>query len=130
MEAKNPNGKITLNYGESQVKLRIGERTELGSASHPGFNQGKQNTTSLTFAAEVKNALVNDGVMAKLKNGYRSREVVVFAEVRTSIGLGVERWRTGMVVVNILCGEVTLKKLDDGDMPKCRINMLKWINIR
>lgn len=131
LEVRNPNSKITLYYGGTDVQVTVGERTEtdLGSSSVPGFTQETKNTTVLKFTAVDKSLLVEDGVGAKLRAQFRSRDLVVFMEVRTSVGLGVESWKIGTMGVHVLCGGVSLKKLDGGAMPKCTINLLKWINI-
>lgn len=129
VEARNPNSKITLKYGKTSVTLtaRLGEEeTELGSARSGEFTQGRKNTTVLRWTVQKKNELVEDAVGAKLKARYRSRAMVVSVEVRTRVKLGVGGCIIGTMGMRISCGDVTLKRLDGGDMPKCTINVLKW----
>ena len=126
---RNPNDKITFKYSKTSVTLTAGigeDETELGSGSSGEFTQGKKNTTVLKWTVQEKNVLVADEVGAKLKARYRSRGLVVSAEVRTKIRLGVGGWRIGTVGMHISCGDVSLKQLDGGDMPKCTVNVLKW----
>ncbi|XP_010251538.1 PREDICTED: uncharacterized protein LOC104593414 [Nelumbo nucifera] len=130
-ETTNPNHKITFYYGESQVRVTVGEEdgVDLGSTFVPAFTQGRRNTTVLKFGTQVKHMLIDDGDGTKLKAGFQSKQLVIFVEVRTKVGLGVQRWRMGMLSVKVLCGDVSLKKLEDGAMPRCDVNLLKWINL-
>ncbi|KAJ7007787.1 hypothetical protein NC653_006730 [Populus alba x Populus x berolinensis] len=51
-------------------------------------------------------------------------------DVKTSIGIGVEGVKTGLLGVEVLCGGVTLKETNY-EMPRCIHKLpLKWINIR
>lgn len=131
VEVRNPNDKITFRYGKTSVTLTAGlgeDETELGSGSSGEFTQGKKSTTVVKWTVHEKNVLVADEVGAKLKARYRSRAMVVSVVVRTRVSLGVGGWRIGTVGMHISCGDVALKKLDGGDMPKCTVNVLKWIN--
>ncbi|XP_057980601.1 NDR1/HIN1-like protein 6 [Malania oleifera] len=132
IEAKNPNRKLTLYYGRSELQLsEERDGTELGSASQSGFTQEKGNVTVLKLTAGVK-TVVEDGLGRKLKAGYRSKALVVAAEIRTRVGLGVGRWRIGTLGLSVVCGgggDMSLKKLKGGVMPKCTIRILKWIHI-
>ena len=129
VEVRNPNDKITFRYGKTSVTLTAGlgeDETELGSGSSGEFTQGKKSTTVVKWTVHEKNVLVADEVGAKLKARYRSRAMVVSVVVRTRVSLGVGGWRIGTVGMHISCGDVALKKLDGGDMPKCTVNVLKW----
>ena len=127
IEIKNPNGKLAIYYGGTQVGVTVGEdETELGSKEVSGFTQGKKNTTSLKVETSVKNQLVDDGSGTKLKNGFKNKGLVVDVEARTRVGFIVQGLKIGTVGVNALCGAVSLKKLDSGDMPKCSVNLFKW----
>lgn len=132
VEVKNPNEKLGLYYGVTEVDVGLGQdgRIALGSASLPGFSQGKKNVTSLKVATEVQDELVEDGAGAELRSGYRSKNLVVKVEVRTSVGMNVEGWQVGKVGVNVECGDVTMKDVEDGDMPRCNIKLLNWISFQ
>ncbi|XP_038684521.1 uncharacterized protein LOC119984580 isoform X2 [Tripterygium wilfordii] len=130
VEIENPNGKLTYYYGGSDVDVTVGKdrETKLGSAFVDGFTQKKKNITSLKIETQVKDRLVDDSTGEKLREAYKNKGLVVNVAVRSKVGLGVEGIKIGFLSVNVLCGDVSLKKLDNV-MPKCTINMFKWINI-
>ncbi|KAG6667019.1 hypothetical protein I3843_01G067300 [Carya illinoinensis] len=133
VEVKNPNGKLSLFYKQSTVKVTFSvgheEDTEVGSKDVPEFTQGMANTTSIKVETGVKNQLVDDGEGRQLKARFHSQELVVNVEVRSGVGFFVDGLRIGPLGVKVLCGGVSLKKLETGDMPKCTVTTLKWINI-
>lgn len=107
--------------------MTLGEDdTELGPRKVPGFTQRKQNSTSLKAETGVRNQLVDDGVGKRLKAGFRNKEMVVKVEVRSRVGFIVDGQSIGPLGVKVICGGVSLKRLEAGFMPKCTINTLKW----
>lgn len=126
IEVKNPNGKLELYYGGTHVDVTAWGDTELGTKDVGGFTQGKGNTTSLKVETTVKNQLVDDGIGRRLKNGYKSKELVVNIEGKTHVGYIVQGVKIGTAEVGVFCGGVSLKKLDSGDMPKCSLDLLQW----
>ncbi|KAL5572048.1 hypothetical protein UlMin_021645 [Ulmus minor] len=126
VEVKNPNGKLALYYGTTSIDITVGGETELGSKEVGGFVQAKKNATSVKVATAVKSQLVDDGSGTKLKNGYRSKDLMVNVEAKTHLGYIVQGWKIGTVGVNVHCGGRRLRKLDNGDMPRCTVNILKW----
>lgn len=132
LEVKNPNGKMTYYYGHTEVDVSFGEggdETELGTTTVPEFTTGKKNTTSLKVATKTSNKLVVDRVGSRLLTRYRSKTLPVNVEARTKVGLGVAGLKIGMVGMTVKCDGLTMKHLYGGDMPKCGINVLKWLNI-
>ncbi|KAK6918264.1 hypothetical protein RJ641_016686 [Dillenia turbinata] len=128
VEVKNSNKKIKVFHGKTQVKVTVGEDTDLGTANMGGFGLGTKNTTLLKFVTERRNGLVDDSVGTKLKKEFKNEKLVVVAEVKTSVGFGVNNLRTAKVEVSAVCGknkDVTLKKLGDGTMPKCTFYLFK-----
>lgn len=129
IEIRNPNEKMVYHFGESQVGFTAGDKDneiELGSTSLPEFRQGKRNATSLKIETNVKDELIEDGVGSRLLDQFASKKLKVNIEVKTGVGIGVELVKTGLLGVDVLCGGVTLKDLEGGDMPTCTINTLKW----
>ncbi|KDP28527.1 hypothetical protein JCGZ_14298 [Jatropha curcas] len=132
VEVRNPNPRLTYRYGVSEVEITVGkeQQTELGSTSLAGFIQAKKNTTSLKIATRVKNAVIEDGVGSRLKSHFKSRSMVVNLRAKTTVGLGVMKGlEIGMLGLDVLCDGITLKEIDGGNMPKCTIRTLKWINV-
>ncbi|XWS35859.1 hypothetical protein CRYUN_Cryun20dG0032900 [Craigia yunnanensis] len=132
LEVKNPNGKMTYYYGDTDIDVSVGEggdETGLGTTTVPEFTLGKQNTTSLKVQTKLSNKLVVDGVGSRLLTRYRSKTLPLNVEVRTKVGFGVAGLKIGMVGVTVKCDGITMKQLDGGDMPRCDINILKWCHI-
>ncbi|TYJ08915.1 hypothetical protein E1A91_A11G104500v1 [Gossypium mustelinum] len=132
LEVKNPNGKMTYYYGDTEVEVSFGEggyETELGTTTVPAFTMLQKNTRSLRVETKASNKLVVDEVGNKLRARYRSKSLPVNVEARTKVGVGVAGLKIGMVGVTVKCDGMSKKQLDGGDMPKCVINMLKWLNI-
>lgn len=100
--------------------------TELGSKGVDGFTQKRRNITSLKVETVVKNQVVDDGDGSKLKARFQSKGLVVSVEVQSGLGFIVEGLKIGPLGVKVLCGGVSLKRLESGDMPSCTINTLKW----
>lgn len=131
IEVKNPNNYLHVNYGKFEADLSA-ENVGLGTAGLAGFTQGKKNLTVVKLTAEVKGVLVgNEAAAKRLKEGVRSKGVVVWTEVRFGVGMGADRWNTARASVKVVCGGVSLKEIDNGAVPKCRVylDMFNWINI-
>ncbi|XP_044502370.1 NDR1/HIN1-like protein 13 [Mangifera indica] len=131
VEARNPNEKLTYYYGVSEVEVSAGKDKEIefGSKNLAGFTQAKHSMTSLKIETK-NNQLVEDGAGTRLMSRYKNKDMVVNVDIRTRVGVGWKGWkiRPLNLGVNVICGGVTLKTLN-GEMPKCTINLLKWINI-
>lgn len=69
------------------------------------------------------------GIGSKILDQFTNKKLKVDMDVKTSIGIGVEGVKTGLLGVEVLCGGVTLKETNN-EMPRCIISTLKWINIR
>ncbi|XP_015888818.1 NDR1/HIN1-like protein 6 [Ziziphus jujuba] len=133
IEVKNPNTKLKVYYGRTQINAIVGKgesETELGQSEVAGFTQGIKNVTSLKIESSTKNRLIDDKDGRKLKSGYKTKNLEVRVKARTSLGYVVGRWRIGALRVTVSCGGMTFKSLDGGgEMPKCTVNFLRWINI-
>ncbi|XP_010669432.2 NDR1/HIN1-like protein 6 [Beta vulgaris subsp. vulgaris] len=131
VEVKNPNSKIKIYYDVTEVTLMADEEIELGSASLPAFKQPANNVTLLKFTAETGKKVVDSTTGLKLKDRVKNEQVVVNAAVKTKVGVGVFNTKFGMLPVNVNCGGITLKQINDGKTsPKCSFNTLRWINVK
>ncbi|KAF7138133.1 hypothetical protein RHSIM_Rhsim07G0007300 [Rhododendron simsii] len=129
IEVKNPNNFLHVNYGRIEADLSA-ENVDLGTAGVAGFTQGKKNTTVVKLTTEVKGVLIgNEAAAKRLKEGVRSKGVVVGTEVRVGIGMGANGWNTARASVKAVCGGVSLKEVENGAVPKCKILFFDWINL-
>lgn len=128
-EATNPNTKIDFYYGKTHIRMTVEDDVEIGSVSIPEFTQLRKNTTILPFEMTTDNMLIDDDTGRRLKDRIRNKMMVVNLEVRTSIGIGLEKIKLGKMAVTVICEHVNIKQVDGGETPKCTINLLKWINI-
>ncbi|GAB2289944.1 hypothetical protein Dimus_024242 [Dionaea muscipula] len=129
VEARNPNERVVIYYGDTTVSLTADEDVSLGSATVSGFAQGTKNVTLLKFVARVTGQEIDDVIGKMVAARVKSHAVVIDAEAKTKVGLGFGSFKVGMLGVNVICGDVTLKELNNGDPPKCTLNTLKWINL-
>ncbi|XP_019056688.1 PREDICTED: uncharacterized protein LOC104802056 [Tarenaya hassleriana] len=128
VELKNPNAKLALYFGDTDMAVTVGqgiEETSLGSATVPGFRQGPRNTTSIKVATGVKNELVDNNVAKRLAAKFQSKDLLINVEAKSKVGLGIGNVKIGMLGITLRCGGVSLDKLDS-DSPKCILNTLKW----
>lgn len=131
IEVRNPNEKIMYHFGESEVGTTMGdEEVNLGSTSLPKFKQEKGNATSLKTVTSVKSELVEDRIGSAILNQFKNKKLKVKMNVRTRVGISVAGMKTGMLGVEVLCGGVTLKETESGEMPRCVMKILKWIVVR
>ncbi|XP_022150413.1 NDR1/HIN1-like protein 6 [Momordica charantia] len=129
VEFKNPNDKLGIVYGRIEYDVTVGEMTEFGRRSIPGFTQGRRNSTTVKAETGVKSKLlaVDDG--GKMSSWFQSKTLPVKVEADTAVGLVVQGWSIGPLAVRLDC-ESRLKSVEAGDMPDCNIHFLRWITIR
>uniref|UniRef100_A0A803KZI7 Uncharacterized protein n=1 Tax=Chenopodium quinoa TaxID=63459 RepID=A0A803KZI7_CHEQI len=118
---------MKIYYGETKVSLTADHETELGSATVGAFKQPANNVTLLKFTVVVAKGVVDSTTGKRLKDRVKSEQVVVNAAVKTVVGIGVFKTKIGMLPVNVNCGDVSLKQLNDGKTsPTCSFNTLRW----
>ncbi|KAI4378030.1 hypothetical protein MLD38_015573 [Melastoma candidum] len=129
IEVKNPNSKLVIYYGSSDVDMRLtdgSKELQFDEKRVAGFRQSKGNVTRLRVENTVKDAAVGGTLASKLKK----KEAGVGVTVKTSVG--VEFWglKVGKLGVRVDCGGgrgTALKDVEKGRvMPRCSINALKW----
>ncbi|KAK9743121.1 hypothetical protein RND81_03G219000 [Saponaria officinalis] len=130
VEAKNPNTKLKIHYGVTEVSLNLDEEVDLGSTTLPGFVQPPNNMTLLKFNVGVENEVIDSSSGTRLSTRVKNENTEVNAAVKTKVGVGIWKTKIGMLPVNVNCGGITLKQLNDGSgSPKCSFNTLRWITI-
>ncbi|KAL2251795.1 UNVERIFIED_CONTAM: hypothetical protein Sindi_2301800 [Sesamum indicum] len=128
VEIKNPNQELKMVYDRTQISINAAEgNANLGRQTVPGFTQNKNNVTNLKFTMKAEKEPLDSKSADELKDGFRSKSLLVDAELRTGIGLKGSGWATSTARVDVLCQGVRLSQVrDGGEMPKCRFKILNW----
>ncbi|KAK1321831.1 hypothetical protein QJS10_CPA03g00229 [Acorus calamus] len=132
VQAYNPNSKIGFLYGRSTASVSANgdddddDDVEMGTGTVEGFEQGRKNATVMKFSVKVREVAVDDDVGVRIRRRFKSGEIRYSVEVRTRVGLRVNGRRTGDVPVRVICERVSLRRMNKGEIPKCKINTLKW----
>ncbi|KAL8541087.1 hypothetical protein ACS0TY_002390 [Phlomoides rotata] len=118
---KNPNQNFGIVYGRTHILLSaVNGDVNLGEQTLGGFNQGKNNVTTLRFATKVQKEIVDGKSADELMKGIKKKNLMMSAEIRSGIGLK----QMIPVRVSVVCvGKMTLNQLQQ---PKCRIKLLNW----
>ncbi|KAL0373769.1 UNVERIFIED_CONTAM: hypothetical protein Sradi_3292600 [Sesamum radiatum] len=96
VEIKNPNQELKIVYDRTQISLSAADgNADLGKQTVPGFTQNKNNVTNLKFTMKAENELLDSKSADELKNGFKSKSLLVDAELTTGIGLKGSGWTTG-----------------------------------
>ncbi|THU55715.1 hypothetical protein C4D60_Mb11t09490 [Musa balbisiana] len=126
----NPNGRIVVEYGDGKARMSVADDdgdVAVGEAAIAGFEQARRNRTVVRFAAAAKGVAVDEVAGARIRAGFRSKEVRFVVEVRTKVGIRVGGMSTGKVPIRVGCGPVSLKEgVSGGTPPKCRFYLLRW----
>ncbi|KAL0412125.1 UNVERIFIED_CONTAM: hypothetical protein Slati_3802200 [Sesamum latifolium] len=128
VEIKNPNQELKIVYDRTQISLSAADgNANLGKETVPGFTQNKNNVTNLKFTMKAEKELLDSKSADELKNGFKSKSLLIDAELTTGIGLKGSGWTTSTARVDVLCRGVRLSQVrDGGEMPKCRFKILNW----
>ncbi|CAL9770489.1 unnamed protein product, partial [Musa acuminata subsp. burmannicoides] len=128
--ATNPNGRLVLEYGDGEARIAVADDdgdVAVGTAAIAGFEQGRRNRTLVRFASAVKGVAVDEVAGARIRAGFRSKEVRFLVDVRTRLGVRVGGKNTGKVPIRVGCDPVSLKQgVSGGTLPKCRFYFLRW----
>ncbi|KAE8685496.1 3'-5'-exoribonuclease family protein isoform 1 [Hibiscus syriacus] len=109
LEVKNPNLKMTFNFGDTELDVSFGE----------GGGEAAAGTTAVTGST-------GETELDEIRTGHQNKTFPVIVKAQTKVGLGVAGLKIGKMAVTVKCCDgITVKQLDGGDMPKC-VNMLKW----
>ncbi|CAL9121332.1 unnamed protein product [Musa textilis] len=128
--ATNPNGRIVLEYGDGDARVVVADDdgdVGVGAVAITGFEQGRRNRTVVRFAAAAKGVSVDEVAGARIRAGFRSKEVRFGVELRTKVGLQVGGKSTGKVLIRVRCSPVSLKQgVSGGTLPKCLFYLFTW----
>ena len=127
VEVKNPNSRMQWYFGKSVIQISADEEDlNLGSDSMPAFTIKELEVTSLKAETSVEGQPLDDSHGKNLKIRVENKEIVLNVDVRTRAGVHLEGWKIGTLEINVVCGNVSLKKLESGEIPTCAINVFKW----
>ncbi|KAK6142724.1 hypothetical protein DH2020_023072 [Rehmannia glutinosa] len=127
VEIENPNQKLGIVYDKTRVLLSaINGDVVLGDASLPGFSQEKNNATSLEIGMRVQHEVLDNGSAEELGKGFKNKNLLVNAEIRSGVCLKGGLWGViGTVKVKVVCEGMRLSQVQGGGtVPKCRIKIL------
>lgn len=124
IEFKNTNkNNIKFVYDRTTMLLHgnsLSGDLNLGQRTVPGFSQGRNNVTVVKFTMKGKEAL-NGQDAKRVTEQFRAKSLMMTVELSMEIGIEVNGLSTGTVSVNIVCGASTLKDIQNGAIPKCRV---------
>lgn len=124
VEFVNANRNIKFSYDKVSMAA-INDETGLILAEEivPGFTQGVNNVTTIKFVLQGSQILVNPKVSKKLADDFRKKSLKLTLETTTGIGMVMANngWNLRPVWVKLSCGAITLKQLNGGKVPNCRI---------
>jgi hypothetical protein len=132
LDFRNPNGKLTFYYGDTDVAVILGEKdfeTNLESTKVKGFIEKPGNRTAVIVPTTVRKRQVDDPTAKRLQVELKSKKLLVTVTAKTKVGLAVGSRKIVTVGVSLRCGGVILQTLDS-KMAQCTIKMLKWIKLR
>ncbi|KAI4328874.1 hypothetical protein L6164_021195 [Bauhinia variegata] len=130
VEVKNPSAKMVWYFEDTSFEISANDGdVSLGSKTIPAFSLKQDEATSLKVETRVKGTPLDDGLGKNLKGLLQSKEFVPNVKVRTKAGVGLDEVKVGMVEIEVECGHVTMKGIENGQTPKCTITFLKWLKI-
>lgn len=127
VEVKNRNAKMVWRFEQSSVQIWADNGDlNLGSTKVAAFDVKVKNKTAVKAETKVRHEELNEKQRRKLKSAFSSKALVPSVEVKTRTSVRVQGWKSMMVGVTVVCGDVTLRQIQNGDMPPCSFTVFKW----
>jgi len=98
----------------------------LGSTKVAAFDVKVKNKTVVKAETKVRDEELNEKQRRKLKSAFTSKALVPSVEVKTRTSVRVQGWKSMMIGVTVVCGDFTLREIQNGDMPPCSFTVFKW----
>lgn len=131
VEVKNRSGKMTWQFSDSKLAVSADNGDlNLGTNKVAGFAVKERGVATLKVETSVRNQALDERQRRKLKSSVESKALVPSVEVRTQTSVAFQGWHSPSISVSVVCGDVTMRQLQNGDPPLCTITLLKWIKIR
>lgn len=114
-------------FEQSSVQI-WGDNGELnlGSTKVAGFTVKERDMTELKAETKVRRVALDERQRRRLKGAFDSKALMPSVEVRTRTGVSVQGWKSMMLGIIVVCGDVTMRQLDNGAMPLCSLTLFKW----
>lgn len=127
VEVKNRSSRMVWHFQESSVQITAENGDlNLGSTKVAGFEVKQKNKTDVKAETTVKGEALDERQRRKLKGTFDAKALVPTVEVQTRTGVSMQGWKSGSIPVTVVCGGVSLKNLENGDMPQCSYTLFKW----
>ncbi|KAG2395319.1 hypothetical protein LR48_Vigan10g161600 [Vigna angularis] len=127
VEVRNRSGKMSWHFGKSKVSVSADDgNLSLGSSTVAGFVVEHKGLAQVKAATKVRKLALEDRQMRKLKGKVESKALTPTVEIQTKTSVGLQGWKSPSIAVTIVCGGVTMRRLENGDPPLCSITLLKW----
>ncbi|XP_031504660.1 NDR1/HIN1-like protein 6 [Nymphaea colorata] len=126
VQATNRNKKLHLCYRDFRCWVTAAGGVRFGEGSAPGLTQQDGNVTVIDLQAAVQATTVDRNVGESIEKGVAAKTLAVAVELRTAVGTRVGDVNTKQLPIRLICGPATIKQLDGGDAPKCKIRLFGW----
>ncbi|QCD77557.1 hypothetical protein DEO72_LG1g1182 [Vigna unguiculata] len=127
VEVRNRSGKMSWHFGQSKVEVSADDgNLSLGSSKVAGFVVEQQGLAQVKAATKVTKLALDDRLRRKLKGAVESKALTPTVEIRTKTSVGLQGWNSPSIAVTVVCGGVTMRRLENGDPPLCSITLLQW----
>lgn len=128
VEVKNWNGRIAWRFEQSsfRVTAKNYDDLNLGSTKVAAFKMKEKEVKELKVETKVKGEALDERQRRRLKGTLESKVLMPSVEVKTKVGVVLDGWNSVMLGITVVCGDVTMRQLEKGDMPLCTYTLLKW----
>ncbi|RDY03326.1 NDR1/HIN1-like protein 13, partial [Mucuna pruriens] len=128
VEVKNRSGKMTWRFARSRVSISAEKgELDLGSTNLAGFSVKEKGVAELKAETRVRDRALNERQRRRLKSVVESKALVPTLELRTKTGVALQGWNSPYLSVTVVCGDVTMRQLQNGDPPLCSITLFNWV---
>ncbi|CAJ1961238.1 unnamed protein product [Sphenostylis stenocarpa] len=130
VEVKNRSGKMSWHFGKIKFSVSADNGDlRLGSSKVAGFTVKSKGLAQVKAETKVRKLALDGRQRRRLKGTVESKALIPTVRVRTNTGVGLQGWKSPSITITVVCGGVTMRKLEKGDPPLCTITLLKCENI-
>ncbi|XP_061363385.1 NDR1/HIN1-like protein 13 [Gastrolobium bilobum] len=127
VEVKNRNSKIVWQFEQTSLQILADNGDlNLGSTKVSGFTVKEKGMSQWKGETSVRGEALDAKQKRKLKSMIESKALIPTVEVQTRTGFSMQGWKSGTLGISVVCGDVTMRQIENGDMPRCSVTVLKW----